>query len=127
MPKPLRAPLFVYARILFLLAIGATTFFTLWPPAVLGPPPQLFWDKAEHAMAFAILCLLSLTGFPRWPSFAICIGLAGYGGVIELVQSLIGRSGDWSDFVADTTGVLVGLAVSAILARVGMDLRRGAH
>jgi len=79
----------------------------------------LFWDKGAHWLEFAGLGFLLALGFfnnlPKLPFLGayltfmtgISIGLLD-----ELNQSFVpGRQCDWKDWVADVSGVLVGLAV----------------
>jgi VanZ family protein len=76
-------------------------------------PPQVFdiWDKAQHAAGFAVLALLGRLAYPN-ATFALVLGLLGYGAAIELAQSATGwRSGDVQDWLADAAGVMVGLAL----------------
>jgi VanZ family protein len=71
-----------------------------------------FWDKAEHALAFAGLGFwFRAAGFS--PLAVFSSGLS-YGILIEVLQALGGvRTGEWRDVVGDT----VGLAGGELLAR----------
>jgi VanZ family protein len=82
-------------------------------PATL-PLPTTGWDKANHALAFAVTASL---GARCWPDriARVRVGLAIYGGAIEIAQTLTAtRMGEWTDWLAD----LVGLAVAAAFRRV---------
>tara|TARA_R100000655_G_scaffold56192_2_gene94341 strand:+ start:5964 stop:6362 length:399 start_codon:yes stop_codon:yes gene_type:complete len=67
-------------------------------------------DKDHHILAFAILVLpcavLYPKGLPR-----VILGAAVYGALIEIIQPIVGRSGDLIDFIAG----LAGMGLGAIL------------
>jgi VanZ family protein len=84
----------------------------LTPPQV--PTPTTGWDKANHALAFAVLAVLGLVSYPR-RKVALLAGLLAYGGAIELLQGLTDyRSAEWLDLAADG----VGLALGSVLAHL---------
>lgn len=101
----------------FWLAVALTLFFALVPQ-----PPQvlpLTSDKVQHALAFAVLsvsCLLAYPGLARLPMF---LALAGFGGAIELAQTIpaLNRSGDLLDWLVDMAAVAVVLPVASFLYR----------
>lgn len=82
-----------------------TVFLSLVPVERL---PQAFhwWDKAQHALGFAMLTVLGLLAYPkarRWLPW----GLLLLGGFIELAQAATGwRQGDWVDLLADAVGIV---------------------
>ena len=71
-----------------------------------------FWDKSLHFTAYFGLCLMTTIAV-RANRKAVwwAIGLVVLGGVLEIVQGLTGRDADIFDELANTLGVLVGLAV----------------
>ncbi len=90
----------------FWAGVLGTTFLSLVPVEFL---PQAFnwWDKAQHALGFAVLTVLGLLAYPeaRWH---LSFGLLLFGGCIELAQAASGwRHGDWLDLLADAVGVVV--------------------
>lgn len=98
--KPIRASLFSLTLIFF-------TVLFLMPQQYLTEEVFHWWDKAQHSIAFAIL---TLTGFWSHPKHlnALFLLLLIYGGVIEIMQSLLGwRHGDILDWLADSVGVLI--------------------
>lgn len=101
----------------FWLAVALTLFFALVPqPPQVVPLPS---DKAQHALAFAVLsvsCLLAYPGLARLPMF---LALAGFGGAIELAQTIpaLNRSGDLLDWLVDMAAVAVVLPVASFLYR----------
>jgi VanZ family protein len=108
---------------------------TLWTVAVLllalTPTHKNSWllrtfgDKALHAAAFTVGCLLwaksleALRPLHRiWAALAgACVALS-IGVIIELLQKYIpGRASDLSDFWADVIGVLPSLAYLTLTSR----------
>jgi hypothetical protein len=87
-------------------------------PAVTMPEPT--WvtqvDKIYHMMAFAALILptaLFDRGAVRW----MIIGGLILGAAIEVIQPSVGRDADMMDFVADATGLVLGLGLGWVLRR----------
>jgi VanZ family protein len=83
-------------------------------------PPEIFdwWDKAQHAIAFAVLAVLAVLAYPEASRLRIALLLMGQGVLIEVLQYYGGyRFGDWQDAVADGVGVLLGLSLVAWLMR----------
>jgi len=76
-------------------------------------------DKLEHAAAYAGLMAWFGGMFRRASQLWIGVALVALGGVIEVLQGLTPtRTPDVLDLLADTVGVLIGLALSlTILAR----------
>ena len=64
-------------------------------------------DKTHHVIAYAVLAFPTAIAMPRrvWMMALLCICL---GGVIELIQPYVNRYGEWLDFIANMTGVLIG-------------------
>ncbi len=76
-------------------------------------------DKSTHALTYLVLALWFLGLYTRSRHLRIlgllfCLGVA-----IEFLQASmpLGRQGDVADVIANTTGILVGVA----LARFGLD------
>ena len=104
------------ARILFWIATAAVLVLTLMPAQFLPEKgPFNFWDKAQHALAFAVLTLLSLLGWrQRAARWRLVLGLLTLGGAIEVAQHFTGwRHGEWADWAADAVGVVV-VAIAAL-------------
>ena len=101
-----------YCRWAFAVGLVLMLVVALLPPQV--PMFSTGWDKANHALAFAILAVLGLASYPRRMALVL-IGLLAYGGLIELLQGLTPyRTAEWLDVGADG----VGLAVGSMLTRV---------
>lgn len=98
LPRPLRISLY-----------AAATAVLLWlslAPVQDLPREAMFWDKAEHSLAYLVLAGLGLALFPGHPrlvaAFSLSVGLG-----VEVLQSLqgFGRQGDPRDMVANSLGV----------------------
>jgi hypothetical protein len=115
------------ARAVFLLACLALVILTLVPGDFLpAKGPFNFWDKTQHALAFAVLTVLGLWGWPRQTlHWRLVVGLVSLGGAIEIAQSLTGwRHGEWSDWVADAIGVASAIFGKSLVETV-LRLRAG--
>ena len=83
------------------------------PPGQTMPFP--WFDKLAHGAAYSVLGgLASLSCFlifrQRIPGMIIAVTVTlAYGGVIELIQPIFARSGDWLDMLADFIGASVGI------------------
>ena len=98
---------------LFLPALAVVAWGELTP----SPPSfvnDLFgWDKAEHFTAYFGLCLLASLGWGLRRSLGwVVLGVILLGGVLEIVQGMVGRDADWHDELANSLGALSGLAVA---------------
>lgn len=93
----------------FWVLVLATLWLSLMPAEHI-PPTFNFWDKAQHALGFAALAFLGLTGYAQ-QARKVALGLVVFGIAIEVLQHLSGwRHGDWLDWVADCAGLLIGYA-----------------
>ena len=104
---PMLSPRLVQAA--FWVCMLGTAFLSLVPVELL---PQAFnwWDKAQHALGFAVLTGLGLLAYPKARGW-LPGGLFLFGAGIELAQAASGwRRGDWLDLLADAVGILVVLA-----------------
>jgi VanZ family protein len=101
-------------RGLLWLALVLVMALALLPTAGLLTPG--LWDKAQHAVAFAVLAGLALLAYPG-RSRALLLGLLmAYGVGIELLQSgLPYRDASLADVLANAVGVaVVWLAAAAV-------------
>ena len=112
-------------RIAALLCLVAITILS-----VLGDPPDSATgsDKADHLLAYTGLSLLvTLSRRDGKPSLAwlgaAALMCAAYGGVLELVQSRIGRFSEWRDEAANAAGSLIGAGVGTLVLVVVGRLR----
>jgi hypothetical protein len=80
-------------------------------------------DKWEHAAAYAgLACLLTTYGSfgkPLSRKVAICVIAIGvvYGAVDELSQIPVGRDAEFSDWLADCLGTLIGVGSYVLLQK----------
>lgn len=111
----------VFTLPLLLWASAMLTVSSLPADKLPGPPSLLKWDKLAHLAEFLILAILLF----RYLRFARClrdrqalvlgatvgIGSAAFDEIHQLIIPL--RQCTWQDFVADSVGVLTGLALAA--------------
>jgi VanZ family protein len=95
---------------------GIIALATLTPPGRMPQGPAGL-DKVFHALAFGALVLPAALLRPDRLLVVLLFAIA-YGGLIELIQPLVGRSAEWADLLADALGALAG-------AGLGLALRRG--
>ena len=91
-------------------AIGYLTLFPQQPSASGG----LLSDKAYHFVAFAALIFPTAVFYAR-SLFWVLPAAAMFGGMIELIQPYVGRSGETADFIADILGVVFGLVIGLLI------------
>jgi VanZ family protein len=112
LPRPYRLAIFALACLILL-------YLTLAPGKDV-PGVGLVWDKAEHAIAWAVLtgAGLLLSTRRRW---AILVFAFVFGAAIEVLQGTLpfGRDGDVFDLTADTVGIAVAYAVWRLWRRLG--------
>jgi hypothetical protein len=109
------------ARAVFAVLLGISLAMFLTPGEEVperGPD-----DKVVHALIFVTLAVAG-----RWaqvPWRALGLGLAAYAAVTEVLQATlpINRDGDVRDWLADVTGIAVGLLLSWIVVRLAARAR----
>jgi VanZ family protein len=73
------------------------------------PAAFAWWDKAQHAMGFALLTAMGLLAYTR-SRWHVPAGLLMLGAFIELAQGASGwRTGEWRDLLADAVGIVLAL------------------
>lgn len=107
--KPLR-----HARAwlaLWWLAIGLVVVVELLP-AIFLPTVPAGGDKAEHLLGYGMLAFAAVQLFERRALWRVGLGLAALGMALEIAQGTLTttRSFDLADELANTVGVVVGLA-----------------
>ena len=101
---------------LYGLASAILLYMCLAPSHAL--PSVRLWDKAEHAIAWAVLAGVGFVLFPRQPWLVVGYALV-FGAAVEILQGALpfGRDLDWHDWVADLVGVAAASAVFFALRR----------
>ena len=102
-----------------ILAIGIIAYGCLLRKPLYQLPPIQDGDKWVHWLTFMVLTLVILwdtkkAGQKLWQMWTLGIVFpVAYGGLIEVLQELFfyPRTGEWSDWLADGIGVLVGAIV----------------
>ena len=89
---------------------------TLSPQASMPIGPQGV-DKFYHMAAFAALIFPTALLRPKWCLRFGCLAIL-YGGIIEAIQPIFGRSADMSDFWADGLGVAMGIFLGVAARRI---------
>jgi len=104
-------------QVAFWLACATVAVLSLLPTAYLSAGVFDWWDKAQHALAFASLCLLGLLAYPT-RSGRVTAGLLAFAAGIELAQAATGwRVGEIPDLLADAVGLAAGRSAWALLRR----------
>lgn len=109
----LKRPVFLQ---IFTLACVLTVFAAMMPsmPGLPGP----IGDKLQHTVAFVTVTILAALAFPTLRPATLLLGMATFGGLIELLQliPLVHRDADLADWLVDCAAI-VGAAPLAIVAR----------
>ena len=104
-----------YWRSLSVLIILVITTFSLSPLGSLPEAPGS--DKTHHFIAYAALAFPTALRKPRqWP--IIILGFALYSGLIELIQPLVNRYGEWMDFLANIGGLFIGVVLADLINKL---------
>ena len=121
--KPLRRPHLWLG--LWLLALAVVCVASLTPPPPMDIPKH--GDKVEHLLAYAVLAAAAVQVFrPGRALWIAGIGLVLMGVGLEIAQGALTRTrmADPADALANTAGVLLGMASAATGLR-DLLLRRG--
>ncbi|MGZ8984608.1 MAG: VanZ family protein [Methylophilus sp.] len=104
-------------QLLFGCCIAAIAVMAIIPSADI-PKIFHFWDKVQHALAFTILSLTGSLAYPR-NTKAVLIGLILYGASIEVIQKYFTSThiSDVSDLLADSLGIMIGIAIYLIIRK----------
>ena len=101
-------------QLAFWLAVTLTVYFCLRHVDIVLP----ISDKKQHAFTFGALTLLAAAAYPYRNVFAEAVALSGLGALIEFIQPYFGRDKDVKDWIADTIGILVALAIAAMTRKL---------
>jgi VanZ family protein len=101
--------------------LGVLAIVVLYLALTPSPPDNLDtgWDKLNHALAFAALAVSACFSAQVSPRRLLLAGalLVAFGGVIELLQALVGRDAEWGDLLADSVGMTTGLLSGLVIQR----------
>ena len=103
-------------------------FYLLWPAVALvvwgevkpdaGEIEHIFWDKALHFIAYfglgGIICVALKAERRVVPAV---LGLALFGGALEIIQGFTGRDPSFLDEAANILGAISGAAIGWLLIR----------
>lgn len=116
------SPVFLFARACWALVLFAVGVLALLPMEHLQLPIFSWWDKAQHAVAFAVLTSAALILW-QGKKRQVVVGMLAYGAAIEAAQWTVGwRFAEWSDLAADALGVVLAYSAvhaGALLLRLG--------
>ncbi|MBN2658208.1 MAG: VanZ family protein [Spirochaetales bacterium] len=120
----MRKHLYSGITLLVTLAIVILSLVNRLPPG----PDISDLDKAEHALAYMVLALFATLALKAWGygsmSFLpVLIYCAALGGGLEIIQSHVGRTMEWADFIADTLGAGAGILAARLFFSVSSGTR----
>jgi VanZ family protein len=96
---------------------AAITVLSLLPMPDLPVPSEFLAIKSHHFIAYAALAFPVALARPRlWPVFLVLI--AGWGGMIEILQPYFGRTAGLFDAFVNAVGVTAGALAAAIVRRL---------
>jgi VanZ family protein len=102
--------------VVFGLACAVVAFLSLIPQEEL--PPTGLSDRVHHLVAYALLALIGAWAYRARTGLAVVLVI--YGVAIELLQGAMGfgRHADVIDALANTLGVILGLALALVARRL---------
>lgn len=105
--------------IVFLALLVLTLSLLPRPETILGTlSPN---DKLSHLIAYVALGFFAMRALDRrgmLPFALVVAGCAAFGGILEIVQPLVGRTRELADFVVDVAGSAGGAALALLLLRL---------
>ena len=79
-------------------------------------------DKTHHLIAYAALAFPTALRKPnQWQS--VIVGFALYSGLIELIQPHVNRYGEWMDFLANISGLFIGIMLALATNKLAKRLK----
>ena len=114
--------------LLVLILLGILTL------SLIPKPPEIpgfkLSDKIDHLIAYMILGACALAAAERRGApelLIVTVSCSLFGGIIEIVQPMVGRSRELGDFMVDLAGAALGVGIVFII-RIVLDARkRGKH
>ena len=102
--------------VLFIIATVGVITISLAPAQSVEPAASIVPDCIGHAVGYAVLGLLAMLA-ARWPGRWIIV-LTVLGTSLEALQPVLSnRFASISDIIANTVGVLIGIAVGLLVTR----------
>jgi len=86
------------------------------------------YDKAGHFAAYIVLGFFTLRAINLRGVLSLALAIAActvLGGLIEIIQPLVGRNRELADFLVDLAGAAVGAAIAYCLMRKGRVGQKG--
>ena len=80
-------------------------------------------DKLHHLVAYFVLIFPAALSAPRYFYVIFFLSLL-VGGCIELIQPYFGRSGEWSDMIANSCGLLCAVIMANVVKRIAHGAER---
>jgi len=104
------------ARWIFVPALAVVVWGELMPST---QGPAAIWDKLLHFTAYFGLAGIATVALGRLrPAVWAAAGLASFGGILEIVQSFVGRDAEWGDELANILGAGFGLWAGWLTVRM---------
>jgi VanZ family protein len=83
------------------------------------------WDKALHFTAyFGLAAIAAVALGTSRQAIGAAVGLAAFGGVLEIVQGFVGRDAEWGDALANALGTCAGLAAGLLVVHLAARIGR---
>ena len=86
-------------------------------------PSPVGGDKVLHLFSYVAMSIWFAAVYERRNAWRVGLGLITFSAFIELLQFLMpfGRLAEWGDMAANGIGILIGLALSALLKQSWMQ------
>lgn len=116
--EPMKSSFFNLDR-LFISAFWSALVFALVMALLPQPPSVPAGDKVQHMVAFAVLAGLGSRAYHLASLLKLGIGLAAFGGLIEILQSIpvLHRDASLRDWAADCVAIAVVLVLTHLRRR----------
>lgn len=103
------------------ITLVAITLLSLWPLKELPDVPGT--DKTHHFIAYGLLMFPTALRKPdKWILYALFFIV--YSGMIELVQPMVNRYGEWLDLAANIMGLVCGIVVAGLVNLLTMRISK---
>ena len=104
-----------YWLALSLLMLAGITFLSFLPLSEAPVAPGS--DKLHHLIAYSLLVVpLAIRQPAYW--VLMVVGCVVWSGVIEFLQPMVGRFGEWQDLGANALGLVIGVLIGTAIRSV---------